>query len=95
MSINEFIGYLHASNSGEWVKEDGKLTISLGYDPHYCQYFNKQTSSWNLELADWLEEASGKISTIKVDGKKIPLSTTSLKIPVPTGSGEHMIEVEF
>jgi hypothetical protein len=95
MSINEFIGYLHASNSGEWIKEDGKLTINLGYDPHYCQYFDNKTSSWNLELADWLEEATGKISAIKVDGKKIPISSSGLEIPVPKGSGEHMIEVEF
>jgi hypothetical protein len=95
MSINEFIGYIHANNSGVWMKEDAKLTLNVGYDPHYCQYFDNRTSSWNLELADWLEEESGKISAIKVDGKKIPLSTAGLRIPVPTGSGEHKIEVEF
>jgi hypothetical protein len=95
MSINEFIGYIHASNSGTWMKKEGKLTLNLGYDPHYCLYFDKETSSWNLELADWLEDESGKISAIKVDGKKIPLSKSGLQIPVPPGSGEHKIEVEF
>jgi len=95
MSINEFIGYIHAGNAGAWQQEDGKITLRVGYDPHYCKYFENRASSWNLELADWLEEASGKISAIKVDGTKIPLSTSGLKIPVPTGSGQHIIEVEF
>ena len=77
------------------MEKDARLTLNVGYDPHYCQYFENKASSWNLELADWLEEASGKISAIKVDGTKIPLSTSGLKIPVPTGSGQHIIEVEF
>jgi hypothetical protein len=95
MSINEFIGYIHASNSGTWMKKEGKLTLNLGYDPHYCQYFDKHTSSWNLELADWMESVSGKISAIKVDGKEIPLSKNGLKIPVPNGTGEHKIDLIF
>jgi len=95
MSINEFIGYIHTRNSGVWLKDDSKLTLSVDYDPHYCQYFGKQTSAWNLEIADWLEKETGKISAIKVDGKVVSLSSSGMKIPVPPGTGAHKIEVEF
>ena len=95
IGINEFIGYIHTNNSGVWMKEDAKLKLRVEYDPHYCQYFNNQTSSWNLEVSDWLEKEAGEISTIKVDGEVVSLSSSGMKIPVPPGTGEHMIEVEF
>jgi hypothetical protein len=95
MSINEFIGYIHAGNSGAWQHGDGKITLQVGYDPHYCQYFDQRASSWKLELADWLEEASGKISAITVDGKKVGSDNAGMSIPVPPGSGDHVIEIKF
>lgn len=95
ISINEFIGYLHANNSGIWMKEAPKLLLNVEYDTHYCQYFNKQGSSWNLEMADWLEKETGAISNIKVDGKKISVPSTGLKIEIPAGTGTHEIEVDF
>ncbi len=91
----KFIGYLHAGNAGTWKEQDGTLSLRVGYDPHYCRYFDQKESSWSLELADWLESSAGKISAIRVDGKKIQLSSTQSVIPVPAGSGEHKIEVEF
>ncbi len=95
MSINEFIGYIHTRNTGGWLKDHSKLVLSVDYDPHYCQYFNEQTSSWNLEIADWLEKETGGISNIKVDGKVIPSASSGLKIEVPPGTGAHKIEVKF
>jgi len=95
MGINEFIGYIHTNNSGVWIKEDAKLKLRVEYDPHYGQCFNNQTSSWNLEVSDWLEKETGGISAIKVDGEVVSLSSHGMKIPVPSGTGEHMIEVEF
>jgi len=94
ISINEFIGYLHAGNSGNWNKKEAKLNLNVDYDPHYCRYFDTQSSFWTLEIADWLEKESGKISAIKVDGKTIQQPSTGM-IPVPSGSGAHTIEVEF
>ncbi|MEN8227013.1 MAG: hypothetical protein ABFS38_02580 [Bacteroidota bacterium] len=95
ISINEFIGYLHTKNSGNWMRKDAKLQFRVEYDPHYCQYFSKQTTSWNLEIADWLWKESGEISTVKVDGKSVSLSSIGSMIEVPSGTGAHMIEVEF
>jgi hypothetical protein len=95
ISVNEFIGYLHAHNSGRWTGEDQELRLEVKYDPHYCRHFNSQPSEWTLELADWLVENSGDISAIRVDGKDISFSTGSLQIPVSPGTGEHIIEVVF
>lgn len=95
MGINEFIGYIHTNNSGYWLRDDAKLKLRVEYDPHYCQYFNNQASSWKLELSDWLENETGGISAIKVDGMVVPLSSSGLMIPVPPGTGKHTIEVEF
>jgi hypothetical protein len=95
ISINEFIGYLHTRNSGYWIREDPGLVLKIDYDPHYCRHFNSRASSWNLEISDWLTKESGEISAIKVDGKVIPIPSAGLKIPVPPGTGEHIIEVVF
>ncbi|MFO7668847.1 MAG: hypothetical protein R6W31_04240 [Bacteroidales bacterium] len=95
MSINEFIGYLHAGNSGSWNPKDEKLIFNVDYDPHYCRYFTNKPSSWTLEVADWMEKESGRISAIKVDGKAIPNPASGGIIPVPSGSGQHQIEIEF
>lgn len=93
MSMNEFIGYLHAENSGKWDSSKGKLSISIDYDPHYCQYFETNTSSWNLEFADWLEKDPGKPSSFSVDDKVVTVSDG--KIEIPKGIGKHKIEISF
>lgn len=94
MSINEFIGYLHSRNSGFYEKEDGILSLDVDYDPHYCRHFEKSASDWKLEVADWLKEEAGEIKAIKVDGKTLQ-PTSSGMIPLPAGSGQHRIEIEF
>lgn len=94
ISINEFIGYLHSSNSGVYLKEDASLSLSVDYDPHYCRHFEKSSSSWKLELADWLVEEEGEIKVIKVDGKVIQPASSGM-IPLPAGSGQHRIDIEF
>ena len=95
ISINEFIGYMHSANSGVYVKEEAKLSLSVDYDPHYCRHFEGASSSWNLEVSDWLKKESGEIKAIKVDGKEIQHSSSGTKIPLPSGSGLHHIEIEF
>ncbi|MCK4345126.1 MAG: hypothetical protein KAX05_07545 [Bacteroidales bacterium] len=95
MGINEFIGYLHANNSGYWGNKETQLTFILDYDPHYCLHFNNHQSSWTFELSDWLEKKMGAISIIKVDGKAVPSSPFPFKIPVPTGTGKHKVEIVF
>lgn len=95
MGINEFIGYLHAYNSGSWIKEETKLTLTVDYDPHYCLHFNNHPSFWILELSDWLEKEMGEISLLKVDGKAVPFSPSPFNVPIPSGTGKHKIEVIF
>ena len=95
IGINEFIGYLHANNSGSWNKENTKLTITIEYDPHYCQHFNNHESSWTLELSGWLEKKMGKISGIKIDGKDVPALPSSSRVMIPSGTGKHQIEIGF
>ncbi len=95
MSINEFIGYLHSSNSGVYLKGEKMLTLSVDYDPHYCRHFEASSSTWKLELADWFEKEAGAIRAIKVDGNAIQQSSSEMIIQVPPGSGQHHIEIEF
>ena len=93
MSMNEFIGFLHANNSGKWNSSGTRLTLSFDYDPQYCQYFETSTSSWNLEFSDWLEKDLGKPSSVAVDGKTVKISDG--KIEIPKGIGNHMVEISF
>jgi hypothetical protein len=93
ISINEFIGYLHANNSGEWNKTKNKLSITLSYDPQYCQYFNKHISNWNLEFADWMEIDLEEHPSVNIDGRDGKVKNG--KIIIPKGTGKHKIEVNF
>jgi hypothetical protein len=93
ISINEFIGYLHAGNSGNWDSKSKKLSFTIGYDQHYCKYFETHDSNWNLEFADWLEKDSGKIRSVTIDKKAAKISNG--KVLIPRGIGEHKIELAF
>jgi hypothetical protein len=93
MSMNEFIGYLHAENSAAWNSENKTLGIHLEYDPHYCRYFDQHASNWHLEFSDWLVRETGAISSISVDGQIVNLSDT--RIDIPSGTGKHEIDVKF
>ncbi len=95
ISINEYIAYLHTNNSGSWDKEGKKLRFRVDYDPHYCRYFDKKTSVWNLELADWLVEEMGEPAGVIVDGKPLKNIRTAGTLSLPAGAGEHEIEVKF
>lgn len=93
ISINEFIGYLHAENSSAWNPGNKTLDIRLDYDPHYCRYFEQHTSDWHLELSDWLIREMGAVSSVNVDGQSVKFSGD--RIDIPTGTGKHEIEVRF
>jgi hypothetical protein len=93
ISMNEFIGYLHSNNSGNWDKTSNKLNLAIDYDIHYCRFFETHSSSWNLELSDWLLNDNGKISSVAIDGKDVTGST--FKINIPQGTGKHLIKVDL
>jgi hypothetical protein len=93
ININEFIGYIHAENSGKWILEKNTLSFTVDYDSHYCRYFETHDSFWNLELSDWMEKKAGKITDISVDG--LVLKNSSEKIKIPSGTGKHEIRLKF
>ncbi len=94
IGINEYIGYMHASNSGQLVTgKKPQLTFTVDYDPHYCLHFAEQASAWILELSDWVTNELGETPIIKVDGKAISFSKASYMIPIPAGIGKHYIEI--
>ena len=79
ISINEFIGYLHASNSGSWRQGEEKLRFRVDYDPHYCQLFRQadlRPGTWSLPTGWWRNRV--RSAGVKVDGK-IPLKTYELQ----------------
>jgi len=97
IGINEFIGYLHAKNEGIFSRENNSLKITLSYDDHYCQHFEKFKSSWTFELADWLSKTFAKQLSINVDGevyKAVNDARQSLLITIPEGIGHHSIKIQ-
>jgi hypothetical protein len=92
-SMNEFIGYLHASNSGEWNDSKKILQLNIDYDPHYCMHFATHPTVWNLEFSDWMQEKVEKISSVTVDGGKIVIQNSKIKIP--SGTGIHRIVLSY
>jgi hypothetical protein len=93
ISINEFIGYLHARNSGKWVKENNSLSVTVDYDAHYCKYFETRESYWNIEFSDWMKKKAGKSPEISVDGKV--QKDSSSRIRIPQGAAKHEIRIKF
>jgi hypothetical protein len=93
ISINEFIGYLHADNSGFFDPDGKTLSIGVRYDSLYCCYFQNHGSIWHLELSDWLLNEAGKISSVTTDGKVSAGQATD--ISMSPGTGRHNIRVVF
>lgn len=92
--INEYVGYMHASNSGQLITDEKpQLNLVVDYDPHYCWHFAEQPSSWILELSDWVIDEIGETPLVKVDGKALSLSKATFNIPIPAGIGKHYIEI--
>ncbi len=94
ISINEFIGFLHANNSGQ-MKLGGspQINIKINYDPHYCQHFKNHSSIYMLEIADWVSKEFGKKLQIEVDGKSFFSDQASFEITIPPGIDVHHVEI--
>ncbi len=98
IGINEFIGYLHANNSGGLRKKD-KLSVELTikYNDHYCWHFKDHKSEWAFEVSDWMAKEMGEEVILTVDGERLPLPKSteeSFDINIPAGTGEHYIKIE-
>jgi peptidoglycan/xylan/chitin deacetylase (PgdA/CDA1 family) len=51
LSYREYAGYLHARVE-RVPAAAGALALRVGYDPHYCGYFQDHASRWVLHLSD-------------------------------------------
>jgi len=97
ISINEFIGHLHASNSGSFTSEKtAGLELNIYYDHHYCRHFEVHPSVWTLELSDWLASRIGDGYKVKVDGRQVNdiyPAAGRFQITIPAGTGSHTIHL--
>jgi hypothetical protein len=94
ISINEFIGYLHAANSGQMNLDNSPMiSFEINYDPHYCQYFNNHSSTYTIELADWVANEFDKNLEINVDGEIISPGQLAFEIEIPAGIRVHHIDI--
>ena len=55
IGMDEYVGYQHAEirNSADAAKNE--LKFSVKYDPHYCRALIAKGSTWDLQVADWLQ----------------------------------------
>ena len=93
ISMNEFIGYLHANNTGNWNKNEKKLLLTLDYNTDYCGYFENHDSEWVLEVADWLLDEQGTSYSVSADRRKQLIVDGPVRIK--PGIGKHTIEISF
>jgi hypothetical protein len=89
MGFNETCAYLHAGISGS-----ANPGFKISYDDHYCKFFEKNPSTWTVELSDWYMNKFNDNISIYVDRKPVK-DELSLhqKVNVPAGLGDHSIEI--
>lgn len=93
IATNEYIGILHTDIRSSF--DDGGMQLTFTQDPHYCAYFAKHPSSWQLWVADPMKasmKAAGRKLTI--DNKpanltEADLSGDAVTIHLPAGTGAH------
>jgi hypothetical protein len=90
MGFNETCAYLHTSIEN---KTGGGFGLQIGYDDHYCKYFEQKNSFWTLELSDDLRKNFTGENAIYVDNVKSENPATLNKILVTAGLGIHNIEI--
>ena len=93
MGTNQYIGILHTVVNSS-LNDEG-LQLTFAQDNHYCAYFAKHDSSWQLWLSDALrDKLAGAQPEISVDGKAVRLSAADLQhenlaIDLPAGLADH------
>jgi hypothetical protein len=91
MGLNEYVGYMHAGRQMESAP-GGKVTFN--YDPHYCQHFKSNESTWQMDVADWArKEIEGK--SIVIDGNSAGrvAAAGAQSVTIPAGLGTHTLEI--
>ena len=89
MGFNETCAYLHAG-----IVSPSENGIEIYYDDHYCNYFEKKSSTWTLELSDGFIETLGNNPSVIIDGKKVPAALGSKQVlKLPAGLGTHSMQI--
>jgi peptidoglycan/xylan/chitin deacetylase (PgdA/CDA1 family) len=98
VTTNQYIGLIHTQIDS--LPKKG-WQLAFNFDGHYCAYFGKHASSWQLWLSDQLRDSlrnSGSL-VVSVDGKAAgQLSAADLLhervvIDIPAGLGTHVWEL--
>lgn len=91
MGLNEFCAYLHSRV--EAVPDNG-LALWLDYDPHYCRYFDRKSSTWTLQLSERYLKKLGANVSVSIDGKTEQRSLSARRtITIPPGAGTHSVHL--
>jgi hypothetical protein len=93
LSQDEFIAYMHAQVS------TANLKFTFDYDSHYCKKFSNYSSSWTLQLADYLLTKLRGMGKILITTDNITITANSatyfnqtMTLKVPKGTGTHKIQ---
>lgn len=93
IATNEYIGILHTGIQSSF--EGGGMQLTFHQDPHYCEYFAKHPSSWQLWMSDPMK-ANLKAAGTKLTIDNEPASLTAadfsgdmVTIHLPAGTGVH------
>lgn len=92
IGFNEYTGYMHAARQSRPL--ESATGIEWNYDPHYCQHFRENNSTWKLDFADWARtDLTGK--SILVDGRAAGrVGKEGVQVfTVPAGIGKHRLEI--
>jgi hypothetical protein len=90
MGFNETCAYLHAG-----ISSTATNGFKISYDNHYCKFFEKNPSTWTMELSDRYRKKYGDNVSVYVDGKPVRSKLSQRqKINVPAGLGDHSIEIQ-
>ena len=93
MGTNQYIGILHTQINSS--RDENSLQLTFVLDDHYCAYFARHPSSWQLWISDPLRKhlSSGSVQ-LSVDNQPTKLSGmdfsgSTLRISLPPGTGTH------
>ncbi|HEV2382178.1 MAG TPA: aldo/keto reductase [Terriglobia bacterium] len=95
LSVNKYIGILHAQITS-LATDSWQFTFD--FDPHYCAYFERHSSSWKLWLSDPFREKLKTLQDLSLSVDRQPpsrikasdfLRGTAATIDLPAGLPTH------
>ena len=97
LGTNQYVAILHTAIAAS--ARNGDLRIRFDHDPHYCAYFAKHSSSWQVWTSDLLRQQWNTAQArITVDGVALSMkqptsSAEALTIELPAGAWSHEVAI--